>query len=166
MNVRDTVHSHTFSWRDQTALRATGRERNGLDFLRAIASGELPAPAMLALLSGAIESVAFGRVVFTAEPGPYHANPLGTTHGGFACTLFDSALACAIQSTLDAGVGCATLDLHVRFTRALPLDIGVVRCVGETVHVGRSVATAEAKLYDLAGKLYGHATTSCAIVRS
>lgn len=82
----------------------------------------------------------------------------------FASTLFDSTLACTIQSTLEAGYACATLDLQIRFLRPLKIDIGLVRCIGEVVHVGRTFGTSEAKLYDQSGKLYGHATTSCAIV--
>lgn len=164
MSVGEALHSRTFAWRDPAATVAAFRERSGIEMLRAIASGELPAPSMLVLLDAGIESIEPGRVVFTATPSAAHLNPMGIVHGGFASTLFDSALGCSITSKLAAGFAAVTLDLHVRFTRALRHDVGLVRCVGEAVHVGRTVGTAEAKLYDAAGKLYGHATTSCAIV--
>ncbi len=38
-------------------------------------------------------------------------------------------------------------------------------CEGKTIYVGGRVATAEARLSDEAGKLYGHATTTCMIFR-
>lgn len=164
MNVEEALHSRTFAWRDPAATIAASRKRSGIELLRAIASGELPAPSMLVLLDAGIESIEPGRVVFTATPSAAHLNPMGIVHGGFASTLFDSALGCSITSKLAAGFGAVTLDLHVRFTRALRHDVGMLRCVGEVVHVGRTVGTAEAKLYDVAGKLYGHASTSCAIV--
>lgn len=162
--IDERLHSVTFTWRDQLALYAASRELTGLALLEAIASGELPGPLIGALFDLQIESVERGRVVFRAQPGPYHSNPMGSVHGGFAATLFDTALGCAIQSTADAGVACPTVDLHVRYTRPIMLDGGPVRCAAEIVHVGRTIATAEARMTDLSGKLYGHATISCAIV--
>jgi len=39
-----------------------------------------------------------------------------------------------------------------------------MRCIAETMHMGRSTATAQARVEDRAGKLYAHATTTCLIV--
>ena len=41
-----------------------------------------------------------GRVVFEGEPGEEHYNPIGVVHGGYAATLLDSALGCAVHTTL------------------------------------------------------------------
>jgi uncharacterized protein (TIGR00369 family) len=86
-------------------------------------------------------------------------------HGGFALTLFDSALACAVQSLLPTGVGYTTTDVHVRFIRALTKDTGTVLCTGNAVHVGRRTGVAEARLTDSHGKVLGIGTTACAIFR-
>src|SRR5439155_25383170 len=92
-------------------------------------------------------------------------NPIGSVHGGVAATILDSALGCAIHTTLPAGVGYTTSDLQVRFVRALSADTGRVAAEGSVVHAGRRLATAEAKLYAQAsGKLLAHATTSCIIL--
>jgi acyl-coenzyme A thioesterase PaaI-like protein len=45
-------------------------------------------------------------------------------------------------------------------------ETGLVRCEARVVHAGPRISTAEAKLVDAAGKLYGHAMTTCMILRS
>jgi uncharacterized protein (TIGR00369 family) len=109
--------------------------------------------------------VSEGRAVFAVEPAEYHYNPIGTVHGGLAATVLDSALACAVHSTLPAGSGYTTLELHVNLVRAIGHDTGRLTCTGEVVHVGGRVATAQAKLTDASGKLYAHGTTTCMLFR-
>jgi|SRR5579872_4232901 len=89
----------------------------------------------------------------------------GTHAGGFASTLLDSALGCAVHSALPAGMGYATQDIHVRFLRPITRATGVLRCEARVVHIGRTIGTAEARLTDTGGKLYGHGTTACAVFR-
>ncbi len=86
-------------------------------------------------------------------------------HGGLAATLCDTAVGCAVHSTLPAGAGYTTLELKVNFIRPLSVDTGRVFCEGRVIHVGGRVATAEARVTDAAGKLYAHATTTCMVFR-
>jgi uncharacterized protein (TIGR00369 family) len=106
-----------------------------------------------------------GRVVFEVEPAEYHYNPIGAVHGGLACTLADSAMGCAVHSTLPAGVGYTTVEIKTNLLRPISVRTGTLRCEGTTIHVGGRIATAEARLTDAAGKLYAHATTTCMIFR-
>ena len=92
-----------------------------------------------------------------------HYNPLGGVHGGYFCTLLDSALGCAVHSTLPKGIGYTTLELKVNLIRSLNDKVGPVRAEGKTVHVGSRVGIAEATITDVDGKLYAHATTTCLI---
>ena len=138
---------------------------SGLEYLRAMFRGELAPPPILPLLGMEFIEVEEGRAVFALEPDEYHYNPIGTVHGGVACTLFDSAMGCAVHSTLPAGTRYTTLELKVNFLRPLSRETGRVLCEGKTIHVGGRVATAEARLVDTAGQLYGHATTTCMIFR-
>ena len=101
-----------------------------------------------------------GRVVFECVPTEYHYNPIGTVHSGLACTLLDSAMGCAVHTTLPAGVGYTTVELKVNFLRTINAKTGRLVCEGSTIHVGGRIATAEARLHDENGKLYGHATTT------
>ena len=138
----------------------------GLDGIRAIAAGELPRPPISSLVNFTIAEVAEGRVVVEGYPGEEHYNPIGVVHGGFALTIFDTAMSCAIHTLLPAGVGYTTTDVQVRFIRGVTTATGAVRCEGIALHVGRSTAVAEGKLYDRAGKLLGIGTTGCAILRA
>ena len=118
---------------------------------------------MAVLLGFDMLDVERGRVVFAATPTTAHSNPAGATHGGFAAAILDTCMTCAVQSTLQAGLACTTLDLHVHYTRSANDKTGLLRAEGKVVHAGRRFATAEGRLSDLQGRLIAHATTSCLI---
>ena len=135
---------------------------DGLTALRAMIAGELPPPPIATLLGFDLVEVDQGRVVFAAHPGPEHYNPIGMVHGGLAATLIDSATGCAVHTTLPAGTGYTTTDVQVRFVRPITRDTGRIECVGEVVHRGRTLATAEARV--IAGdRLLAHGTASLLI---
>ncbi len=160
-----TTRERLVRWEDPAATAAAIRELSGLDGMRLVRDGKLPAPPIAVLMNFHIAEVDSGRVVFEATPGEEHYNPIGVVHGGYAMTLFDSAMGCAIHTMLPQGVGYTTTDVQVRLIRGLTKDSGIVRCEGIALHVGRTTAVAEGKLYDGAGKLLGAATTGCAIFR-
>jgi uncharacterized protein (TIGR00369 family) len=146
------------------ALAERAREMDGLSFVRALMDGELPPPPIAELLGFRPVEVGPGRAVFELLPGEQHYNPIGSVHGGVAATLLDSAMGCAVQTTLPAGVGYTTLELKVNFVRALTAQTGPVRCEGEIVHAGKTVATAEGRIWEAdTGKLVAHATTTCLV---
>ncbi len=156
---------HTFTWDDPSPGARAMQTMSGVQFLRAAMAGELPSPPISALMNMRLTEVAEGCVVFTAEPAEYHYNPIGSVHGGFAATLLDSALGCAVHSMLPVGVGYTTLELKVNYLRPITDRTGTVSCEGKIIHVGGRTATAEARLSDAAGKLYAHGTTTCIIFR-
>ena len=136
---------------------------DGLSALRAMIAGELPPPPIATLLGFELVEVADGRAVFAVEPGAQHYNPIGMVHGGLAATLIDSATGCAVHTTLPAGTGYTTTDVQVRFVRPITRDTGRIECIGEVVHRGRTLATAEARL--VAGeRLLAHGTASLLIL--
>jgi uncharacterized protein (TIGR00369 family) len=155
--------SRTFTWEDPLIGAAAATELSGLDYLQAMANGALPAPPLLHTLNMQLESVEAGTVVFTMTPAEYHYNPIGSVHGGVYSTLLDSAAGCAVQSLLPAGTGYTSLDLSVRFLRAIRVDTGVITCTGTVRNLGRRTALAEAALTSPAGKLLATATSSCLI---
>ena len=136
---------------------------DGLGFLNAIAAGTLPQPPISDLMGFHLVEVEPGRAVFEGVPELRHYNPIGSVHAGFAATLLDSALGCAIFSTLHKGDAWTTLELKLNLVRGLTKDTGPVRAEGRIIHRGRTVATSEGDLKDSAGKLYAHATTTCMI---
>jgi uncharacterized protein (TIGR00369 family) len=108
--------------------------------------------------------VEHGRVVFTANVEERFYNGTGVAHGGFAATLLDTALGCAINSAMPAGRRFTTLELKVNLTRPITKEAGLLRCEAKVVHVGGRTATSEGRIVDAAGKLYAHGTTTCIVV--
>ena len=136
----------------------------GLEFLRGIADGKLPGAPIADLLGFAPVEAEEGRVVFAAVPEQRHYNPIGSVHGGLAATLLDSAMGCAVHSTLPAGVAYTTLELKVNFVRPITSETGRILCEGTLVHRGGRVATAEGRVFAEAdGALLAHGTTTCLI---
>jgi uncharacterized protein (TIGR00369 family) len=150
---------------DPAAIAARGLELSGMEYIRAIFEGELPAPPISQLIGFRGVSAEPGRAVFEMEPGPQHYNPIGSVHGGVALTLLDSAMGCAVHTLLEAGVGYTTLEVKTNFVRPITADTGLIRCEGIVIHQGSRIATAEGKLTDSSGKLLAHGTTTCLIFR-
>lgn len=155
------ARSRTFEWQDpQVSAAAVGRA-SGLEFLRDVLAGRLPAPPIAAALDFTLEEVEAGRAVFAMEPGEEHYNPIGSVHGGVYATLLDSAAGCAVQSVLPAGMGYTSLDLNTKFLRPVTVDTGKIRAVGTVLSQGRRTALAQAELLDAGDRLLAHATSSC-----
>ncbi|MGJ7582205.1 PaaI family thioesterase [Variovorax sp. RHLX14] len=170
-----TVESVIERWEaDEAAVRARLRVagtasqkeivgRSGMEIFEGIFSGELPPPPIGDTLDFWPIHVAPGEAVFQGRPQRRHYNPMGTVHGGWFATLLDSAVGCAVHSTLAAGKAFTTLELKVNMVRALSDNVSLVRAEGKVIHVGRQVATAEGRIVGPDGKLFAHATTTCLI---
>ena len=147
-------------------LASAARSMQGIEFLRAIRDGRLPPAPIARLLGFSLVEVEPGYAVFECIPGERHYNPIGVVHGGLAMTLLDSAMGCCVQTLIPAGAGYTTLEAKTNLVRAITSATGKLRAVGKALHVGKRVATAEARLEDPAGKLYAHATTTCIVLES
>jgi uncharacterized protein (TIGR00369 family) len=163
--VHDTARTRVVTWADPTATAAAALGRTGLEFIQALAAGEVPPPPIMSTIGARLDSVAPGEVVFTLEPAEYHYNPIGSVHGGVYATLLDSATGCAVHTMLPADVGYTTLDLAVKFLGPMRVDTGTVTCTGKVVHLGSRTALAEARIESAAGRLLATATSSCLIIR-
>lgn len=135
--------------------------KTGREILEAMMSGDLPYPPMNETMNMTLLEVGDGRAVFQGIPLLQHYNPLGSVHGGWFATLLDSALGCAVQTTLPAGRSYTTVELSLNIVRPASHKTGPLRAVGTVIHAGRQIATAEARVEDEEGKLYAHATTTC-----
>jgi uncharacterized protein (TIGR00369 family) len=137
--------------------------RSGLQLFQALLAGEIPPPPMAVTLDFALLRIEPGYTVFQGQPGFSHYNPMGTVHGGWFATLLDSAMGCAVHSTLPAGKAYTTLELKLNIVRALTEAVPRVRAEGRLVHGGGRVATAEGRIFGPDGKLYAHASTTCLV---
>ena len=149
------------------ASAAAGAELSGLEYMQALADGEIPPPPIAVLLNMQPTELEPGHAVFEGAPGEEHYNPIGVVHGGYAATLLDSSLGCAVHTTLERGEAYTTLTLEVKMVRAITADVELVRAEAEVLYRGRRQATAQAKLTDAGtGKLLAHGTATCMIIGS
>jgi uncharacterized protein (TIGR00369 family) len=136
----------------------------GLLQMQALAAGGAGAAGMGRLMGMAGAEAGEGWMVFHAIPDANHGNPIGITHGGFAATLLDSAMSCAVHTTLGAGETYVTTDLHVSFMRAITPATGRVTARGELVSRGRRLATARGTLVDAGGRVLATGVATCMIM--
>jgi uncharacterized protein (TIGR00369 family) len=148
------------------AARSSMRAMSGLEFLCGLMDGSLPPPAFSATSRIAPVEAEAGRVVFEGEPHGDFYNPMGTVHGGWIATLLDTAMACAVHSSLKAGEIFTTVEMNVTYVRPVQAATGKLRCVGVLLHSGGRVASAEGKVYDAAGILIAHGSETCLITRA
>ncbi len=163
MTNSQTERTRLITWQDPGLTAVEASQMGGLDFFRAWLAGEVPAPPIAALMNFGMAEVSDGRIVFTMTPAEYHFNPIGTVHGGVAATILDSAMACAVHTKLPAGGSYTTLEIKINYIRPITVDVGPLNCIGEVIHMGRRMATAEGKLVDANGKLHAHGTTTCMV---
>ena len=138
---------------------------SGMEFIRAVFDGTFPPPPIMATMAITGGEAGEGKVVFAGEAGEFLYNPIGVVHAGFAMTILDSAMGCAVHTTLAVGERYTTLETKVNFVRAITAETGPVRCEGVVVHRGGRVATAEGRLFaENSGKLLAHATSTCLVI--
>jgi uncharacterized protein (TIGR00369 family) len=160
-----TESTRTYTWRDPAPSAQTGLLMKGIDYLNAMIRGEIPPPPISRTLNFVLAEVERGRAVFTCKPDEFHYNPIGTVHGGLACTLLDSALACAVHTLLDTGVGYTSVEMKINFVRPITAHVGMLRAEGKIITFGSTLATSEGRITDVNGKIYAFATETCLILR-
>lgn len=136
---------------------------DGYEQLTFVAQGLVEVPIATTLEMDGFEVERGSVTVYLTPDAQKHWNPIGMMHGGVISTLLDTAAACSVHSTLAAGETYTSLDLNVKFLRAVTEESGRLRCVGSVVQRGRRTALAEAHLYDAADRLVAQATSSCMI---
>ncbi|HEY2652863.1 MAG TPA: PaaI family thioesterase [Solirubrobacteraceae bacterium] len=154
------------SWDDPAPLAAAASSLSGLKLLNAIIDGRLPPPPIAKLFGAELVSAGEGFAVFHCTPDESTYNPMGIVHGGFLCTLLDTAAGCAVHSLLPAGTGFGSIEIKVSFLKPLTADSGEIEIRGQALRVGTRVAFAEAHARGGDGELVGHATTSIALIGS
>lgn len=144
---------------------ATLVSMDGVDFLRGWIEGRYPAPPIGKFMNGGLVEAEVGRVVFEGTPGADHYNPIGSIHGGYAATLLDSCMGCAVHSVLKAGQAYTTLEIKVNYARGMTHRTGLVRAEGKVINAGSRVGLAEGRLTDAQGRLLAWGSTTCMIFK-
>jgi uncharacterized protein (TIGR00369 family) len=155
-----TERQRIVEWEDPAPGVAVMPTLSGLDYLRAMIDGVLPPPPIASLMDMTLVDAAPGTATFVCEPGESHYNPIGTVHGGLVCTLLDSVLGCAVQTTLPQGQGYTSIEIKVNYLRPVLADSGPLTCVGTVTKPGNRVAFADGVVTDASGKVVATATGS------
>ena len=136
----------------------------GLEMMQGILKGIYPAAPITKILNFKVHAVEKGKVVFRGTPNLESRNPMGTIHGGWYGTILDSAMACAVMTTLPAGKIQTTLEFKVNIIRPIPTGV-TVDAIGIVEHSGKSTGVAVGSLIDIkTGKLYASSSTTCIIM--
>lgn len=144
-------------------MTAIAEKADGLTQMKALAAaGGGSGMGKLMAMDGGEASE--GHMTMHAMPGAQHGNPIGIVHGGFAATLLDSAMSCAVHTTLSAEETYVTTDLHISFVRAITPATGRVTARGDVMSRGRRLATARGTLVDGNGKLLATGIATCMIL--
>ena len=139
-------------------------EISGLDMMEGILKGIYPSAPIANILNYKVHAVEKGRVVFRGTPNLESRNPMGTIHGGWYGTILDSAMACAVMTTLPMGKIQTTLEFKVNIIRPIPIGV-IVDAIGTVEHSGKSTGVALGSLVNIkTGKLYASSSTTCIIM--
>lgn len=138
--------------------------QDGYSYLDAMRRGEILSPPMYETLGLRLKEVERGRVVVQGTPSLRFYGPINNVHVGFTSSVLQAALISAVQSVLEAGELGLPVEYKVNLVRPLLETTGPVDAIAMVLYRGRTVATAEGKLVDGAGKLYAHASVTCTIL--
>ncbi len=147
-------------WQDTGGSLEVLPTLSGIEYVRKMAARELPGAPMTAHFDMDLVEVEPGTVTFTCQPNESHYNPIGAVHGGLVCTLLDSALGCAAQTLLPAGMGYTSIEIKVNYLRPVTASSGPLRCTGRVTKPGRRVSFAEGEVLDNAGRTVATASGS------
>ena len=154
----------TYTWTDPSEVTRAVIGLEHHEWMARMMHGEIPAAPFASTLEMRPEEIGDGRIVFGMNLREWMVNPAGVIHGGITATMLDSVLTLAVTTKLPRGKLCTTIDLIVHFVRPLFPTGERVRAEGVALHVGSTIATAEARLRDERDRLIAHATTSLAII--
>lgn len=138
-------------------------KESGLAFMTRLLERQEPLP-LGQHIGMRIAEVSEGRAVFRLQPSPFLCNPVGGLHGGIFGLLLDSAMGCAVWTRCPAGTGYTTLEYKVNIVRGQNGEGDEIVSEAEVLHFGRRTATAEGKIFDSAGKLLAHGSTTCILL--
>jgi uncharacterized protein (TIGR00369 family) len=111
---------------------------------------------MLKAMGMRLTALTDGGATVESVPEERFNNSMGRMHGGYVATLIDTALGCAVATKVPEGMAHGTVDLNVKFVRAILSDTGLLTATAQVLHAGRTMLTVEAKVADAGGKLYAH----------
>jgi uncharacterized protein (TIGR00369 family) len=127
------------------------------DYIQALQDSvrNAPYPALIGMRLAAIE---YDSCRIELQLGPHHLQPFGIVHGGVFATLIDTATFWAGFLRLPDDAGLVNVDLKLNYLKAVAR--GFLRAEGRCLRAGRQISYAEASVFDEAGELIAHGTST------
>ena len=137
---------------------------SGLERLRHLKEHAGERFGMAKLLDYTIAEIDDGRVCLRYTPRDEHMNLIGSIHGGILASLLDTAMGCALLTTLGAGERHTIIDLHTKFVRAVSAKGGPLTVVGMVEHRGRRQCTIRGEIISADDKLCATGTSTAMLI--
>ena len=128
-----------------------------LDYIHALQESVRTAPYP-ALIGMRLAEIDFESCRIELDLAEHHLQPFGIIHGGVLATLIDTATFWAGFLRLPNDVGMVNVDLKLNYLKAV--SKGRLRTEGRCLRPGRQISYAEASVYDEAGELVAHGTST------
>jgi uncharacterized protein (TIGR00369 family) len=127
------------------------------DYVRAVQDivHASPYPALIGLRIAALE---IDSCRIELELRHDHMQPFGIVHGGVLATLIDTATFWAAFMRLPEDAGLVNVDLKLNYLKTVTK--GRLRADGECLRAGRQISYTVASVYDEAGELVAHGTST------
>lgn len=114
-----------------------------------------PYPSLIGMQLAAMD---FDTCRIELELAERHLQPFGIIHGGVLATLIDTATFWAGFLRLPDECGLVNVDLKLNYLKAVAG--GTLRAEGRCLRPGRQISYTEASVYDGAGELVAHGTST------
>ena len=105
-----------------------------------------------------------GEVVLALPVAPRLVHGGGVLCGQAMMAAADTAMVLAISSRLGGFRPMTTVQLQTSFLRPIAGDSGEARLVARVLRLGKSLVFGEIELFNAAGRLAAHATTTYALL--
>ena len=139
-------------------------EMNGLEWARALETGEATGAPIGVLFGYEMVEVDEGAITMSIENSEWLCNPGRMVYGGVIANIAHDSMGMALHTTLPKGTTYATLDLTVNFVRPAPPDRGKMISHGRVVHKGRTFSVTNAEVKSPNGKTVATASASWMIL--
>lgn len=127
-----------------------------------MASRPTPDFPLASILGMVTEEKEKGSATARVQIGAEHLNPHGSVHGAVLFAMVDTAMGAATMSVLDEADMCASIDVQMRFCKAV-FD-GELVATAIVMQAGKRIIHLQAEVRDQHDELVGFASGSFAVI--
>ncbi len=119
-------------------------------YLHLVVQPEQRVNSLLRLLNASVVRAENGEAELHAVASREFSQGAGLVGGGILATLADEAMAHAVLSTLASAQSTVTLDMNIRYLRAMkPDESGTLKAIASLIKTGRRTVVARAEVMDM-----------------